>query len=281
MAARTFNGQIFAGDGLGGAGDNCWCTSTFTPGVQTLSLAQIGSAHSSKTGFGDVLLRMKGTVIQNSSVVAAIGTDLRFPTGDENNYLGVGAMAVKPFLALSLYSKPLKNGIVISPHANVGWQFVGKSVLGGDLVGTTNPVTLADGTRVNTGGPFTAGKEYLPDVFSWAVGTEIALGRHNTVIADVLGNQIGWIHGIAGLKEQSIADSPSFTVRSPFAPFSPATATGFVSGGKTSFGQYNGSFGYKARISGNLVATFNLLVRFDNNGLTARVTPLYGLGYTF
>jgi hypothetical protein len=184
-------------------------------------------------------------------------------------------------MALSLYSRPLSNGIVISPHANIGWQFIGKSVLGGQLSGTTNPVTLADGTVVNAGGPFRSNKDFLPDVFSWAVGTEVALGRHNTIVADILGNQIGWIHGIESLKQQSVADSPNFTVRSPIAPFGPVTATGFVSGGKTSFGQYNGSFGYKARIAGNLVATFNLLVRFDNNGLTARVVPLYGLGYSF
>ncbi len=59
------------------------------------------------------------------------------------------------------------------------------------------------------------------------------------------------------------------------------TASGLVSAGRVSFGQYSGAFGYKARIVGNLVATFNMLVRFDNNGLTARATPLYGLSYTF
>jgi hypothetical protein len=61
----------------------------------------------------------------------------------------------------------------------------------------------------------------------------------------------------------------------------PQTVSGLVSAGLVSFGQYSGAFGYKARIIGNLVATFNLLVRFDNNGLTARTTPLYGLSYTF
>jgi hypothetical protein len=281
VAASTYNGQIYVGDGLGGAGDNCWCTNTFVPGVQTSTLPQIGAAHQSKTGFGDMLLRAKGTVLEKRRVAVAVGADLRFPTGDENNYLGVGATSVRPFMALSLYSKPIKNGIVISPHANIGWQFIGKSSLGGQLIGTTNPVTLADGTTVNTGGPFQATKDYLPDVFSWAAGTEIAFGRHNTVVADILGNQIGWIHGIPSLKTQAVADSPNFTVRSPYAPYAPATAQGFVSGGRTSFGQYSGSFGYKARIAGNLVATFNLLVRLDNNGLTARVVPLYGLGYSF
>jgi len=29
------------------------------------------------------------------------------------------------------------------------------------------------------------------------------------------------------------------------------------------------------------VATFNMLIRFDNNGLTDRFVPLYGISYTF
>jgi hypothetical protein len=48
-----------------------------------------------------------------------------------------------------------------------------------------------------------------------------------------------------------------------------------------SYGQYNASFGYKSRLAGNLVANFNLLVRLDNNGLTARAVPMFGLGYSF
>jgi hypothetical protein len=54
-----------------------------------------------------------------------------------------------------------------------------------------------------------------------------------------------------------------------------------VSVGRVSFGQYSGSFGYKVRVAGNLVASLNILVRFDNNGLTARTVPFYGLSYTF
>jgi hypothetical protein len=54
-----------------------------------------------------------------------------------------------------------------------------------------------------------------------------------------------------------------------------------VSAGNVAFGQYTGSFGYKVKVAGNLVANFNVLVRFDNNGLTARLVPLFGLGYSF
>jgi hypothetical protein len=283
VAARTYNGTIFAGTGFGNP--TCWCVNTFTPGFPTLIQQQIGQSSLSKTGFGDVLLRLKGTVIRTPGVVVAIGTDLRFPTGDEQNYLGIGATAVKPFAAVSLYSKPLRNGIVFSPHFDVGWQFTGKSTLGGELQGTPLSQNTSVGTVNYIGAPFTSTKDFLPDVFSWAVGAEVALGRHNTLIADILGNQIGWIHGIPNTKTQSLTglSLPTGPNGDPTNKATPAKGdvAGLVSSGRVSLGQYSGSFGYKARIAGNLVANFNVLVRFDNNGLTARFVPLFGLGYSF
>ena len=273
VAARTFNGVIFGGDGLGHP--TCWCVDTFTPGTQTLTVPDFGRSSRGETGFGDMLLRVKGTVLSSANAVIAVGTDLRFPTGDEKNYLGTGAASVKPFVAVSLYSKSFSNGIVFAPHLNVGWQFSGKSILAGDLQGTTQ--TVAGISYV--GAPFTSTKNTLPDVFSWAVGTEVALGRHNTFIADILGNHIGAINGIPNTITQSISGQFLPTPPNPLGAQGPAT--GLVTGGRTSFGQYSGAFGYKSRIIGNLVFTFNALVRFDDNGLTARVVPLYGLGYTF
>jgi hypothetical protein len=278
MASRTFNGVIYAGDGLAGqTGTNCWCVDTFTPGTPALTAPGIGQSSRSKTGFGDMLLRVKATVLERPRAAVAVGTDFRFATGDETNYLGSGTTSVKPFAAISLYTKPLRNGIVFAPHINVGWQFSGKSILGGDLVGTNSTASMPNGTTIPyLSAPFTSTKDYLPDVFSWAVGSEIAFGNRTTFVADVLGNQLGWIHGIANTQTASIANQYS-----PIAPYTQQTVSGLIGTGKTSFGQYNGAFGYKQRIVGDLVFTFNALVRFDNNGLTARFTPLYGLGYTF
>jgi hypothetical protein len=281
MAASMYNGQIYTGDGLGGAGDNCWCTNTFKPGVQTSFLPSIGAASRSRTGLGDVLLRLKANIFQSqvnpgsnqSGFQLAAGIDVRLPTGDEKDFLGIGAVSAKPFIALSLFSKDLGRNVILAPHLNAGWQFVGKSSIAGTLTATSN----------SSAAPFSATvtKDYVPDAFTWGAGTELAIGRHTTLVADILGNQIGFIHGIPTIKSQSVADTPGFSVRSPFPPFAPVTASGFVPGGRASLGQYSGSFGYKVRITGGLVATFNMLVRFDHNGLTARVVPLYGLGYSF
>ena len=114
---------------------------------------------------------------------------------------------------------------------------------------------------------------------------EVALGRRNTLIADVLGNQIGWIHGIANTATQTLTGValPTSTNGDPNGATVPtkASISGLISAGSVSFGQYSASFGYKYKVVGNLIANFNLLVRMDNNGLTARVVPLFGLGYSF
>ena len=283
VAARTYNGAIYAGNGYGTNGSACWCISTFTPGFPTLTQPQIGQASAGKTGFGDLLIRAKGTVFRKPSMVVALGADLRLPTGDEQNYLGVGATSVKPFAAVSFYTKPLSSGIVLSPHFDIGWQFTGKSTLGGELQGTPLTQSTSAGPVNYIGAPFTSTKDYIPDVFSWAVGAELAIGPRNTLIADFLGNQIGWIHGTPTTANLTLADQPFPTSQNGDTTSVPTrgSVTGLVSAGRVSYGQYSGSFGYKIKVVGNLVANFNVLVRFDDNGLSARAVPLFGLGYSF
>jgi hypothetical protein len=293
VASRTFNGTIYAGNGfldaatgnLRSNGSACWCANTFTPGYPTLTQPLINQASASATGLGDVLIRAKGTVLRRPGMVIGVGADLRLPTGDAQNYLGVGTTSVKPFVAVSLYSKPLAHGVVLSPHFDAGWQFSGKSQLGGQLQGTNLTQNTSSGPINYVGAPFTWSKGYIPDVFNWAVGVEVALGRRNTLIADVLGNQIGWIHGIANTATQTLTGValPTSTNGDPNGATVPtkASISGLISAGSVSFGQYSASFGYKYKVVGNLIANFNLLVRMDNNGLTARVVPLFGLGYSF
>lgn len=278
VAARTYNGVVYTGNGHATNGSTCWCVNTLTPGVETLIEPVIGQADHQATGFGDLLVRAKGTVYRSARMVIGLGADLRLPTGDAQNYLGVGTTTVKPFVAVSFYSKPLGKGLVLSPHFDAGWQFSGQSVLGGSLT----PTQLSQ--SVALGPPFLTNKGFLPDVFSWAGGVELALGRRSTLIADILGNEIGLIHGIPNTRTLTLANVPFPTaVGGTAASTVPAmgSVSGLISAGNVSFGQYSGSFGYKVKIVGNLIANANVLVRFDNNGLTAHLVPLFGVGYSF
>jgi hypothetical protein len=278
LRPTAYNGVVYSGSGTDFEnGSKCWCANTLTPGSFALTSPQIGRAALSKTGLGDIVLRVKGGVMERVGASLAAGVDVRLPTGDAKNYLGSGTTSVKPFVALSLYSRPLARGIVFAPHVEFGWQFSGKSILGGTLQGTATNAPLAGGGSVPViGGPFSYTKDFLPDIFSWGAGTEIALGRKNTIVIDVAGNQIGWIRGAPRLSNLEIT-APAPAATSGVRP----VKSGLADAGRSSFGQYSGAFGYKARLFGNLVASFQALVRFDNNGLTARVVPLYGIGYSF
>ncbi len=120
------------------------------------------SGHAS--GIGDLVVRLKANPVRNESVALAFGLDARLPTGDELNFLGIGAPGLKPFMALSL-----SHGRV-APHINLAYQWNGKSVLAGD------PVT---GTKAD-----------LPDQVSYAVGADIGATKRLTLAFDFLGTHV-------------------------------------------------------------------------------------------
>lgn len=119
-------------------------------------------SYGSKVGIGDVVLRAKWRVLQKGKYKLALGADLRFPSGDALNFLGTGAWGVKPFAAFSRGGK-------FSPHANVGYQWNGDSVLGGQVAGT---------------------KGKLPDNLLYSAGFDAALFKKLTIAGDFLGQYV-------------------------------------------------------------------------------------------
>ena len=116
------------------------------------------------SGIGDVICRVKGTVLRTGPAWLALGVDLRAPTGDEYDFLGSGALGAKGFAALSIRSKHL------SPHINVGYQWNDSSVLAGDIR--------------------TGQKGHLPNQFIYAVGFDAGVSEKLTLAFDVLGAHI-------------------------------------------------------------------------------------------
>ncbi|HXK08153.1 MAG TPA: hypothetical protein VMT70_00775 [Vicinamibacteria bacterium] len=126
----------------------------------TRTYAQSGNA----SGIGDVVLRLKGTPVHNDTVAVAFGLDVRFPTGDEQNLLGLGAYGLKPFGVLSFSQGR------VSPHLNVAYLWNGKSVLAGDV---------ATGTKAD-----------LPDQVQYALGVDVGATKRLTLAFDFLGTYV-------------------------------------------------------------------------------------------
>jgi hypothetical protein len=136
----------------------------FEEQAQLLGVERRFLASGSADGIGDIILRVKGTALKSGPTGMAVGTDVRFPTGDEENLLGSGAYGLKPFFVLS-YANP-----TVSPHINLAYQWNGSSVLAGDVEAGV--------------------KEDLPDQFLYAFGAEFGLAHAVTLVVDILGQRV-------------------------------------------------------------------------------------------
>lgn len=129
----------------------------FREGDGSLGEQRSFTAFGSASGLGDLTLRVKGRAGQN----LAVGMDIRVPTGDEENLLGVGAPGIKPFLVLS------GSAGKFAPHLNFGYTWNGSSVLAGDV---------ASGTTSD-----------LPDQANFIIGADFGVSERFTFAFDVLG----------------------------------------------------------------------------------------------
>ena len=117
----------------------------------------------SATGIGDIVFRTKYNFLRSSTAGVAAALDLRLPTGDENELLGIGTTQAKFFGILSSTHGRL------SPHVNIGFTISGEG---------SRPETLV----------------YEPlgvsDEFDFAGGMEWVAHPKLTVLGDILGRTL-------------------------------------------------------------------------------------------
>jgi hypothetical protein len=195
----------------------------------------------SASGIGDVVFRAKGTVFKRDRTSVALGADVRVPTGDENNFLGTGAAGVKPFLSASYHAR-------ISPHADIGYEFNGSSILAGDPVKGT--------------------KGRLPDQLFYSAGVDAGVTRKLTLAVDLLGERF---YEAPGLTRGAFVDV--LGVSHP-----DIAQTSLI---HRSFNTDDLAIGGKYSPFGNWLVTGNVQIKLDNGGLRAKVVPLVGVSYTF
>lgn len=206
------------------------------------------------TGIGDVVFRVKARVWGEEHTKLAAGADLRLPTGDELNFRGSGTWGVRPFVALS-YSKSR-----VSPHANLGFQVNGDSILAGNF-------------STNT-------KDHLPNELTYSAGLDLGVTSKFTLAADWLGERV-----INGFNVRQSSCSTTFVSGTPSLCTVGAAGT---SGPYPLTVNYRGAYsmndiaiGIKVSPIKNLLITANGMFKVDDPGLRAKVVPMIGVGYTF
>jgi hypothetical protein len=207
----------------------------FTPNDTTASAA----------GIGDVTFRLKGTLIKGERAGLAVGVDIRTPTGNDLNYLGSGAIGVRPFAAVDYRAR-------VSPHASIGYEANGSSVLASTDQSTSKS---------------------LPNFLTYTAGADVGVSKSFSVTGDLLGSVyfnanrllLGVVTGPQGLGNPNVTCSLT----------SNATCQG------QTFNTNSFSVGAKYNPTRNLIITANVLFKLDNNGLHYKPAPMGGISYTF
>jgi hypothetical protein len=230
---------------------------TFEDGqdVSERTFSQSGSA----TGLGDIVLRTKYNFLRTPNAGLAVGIDLRLPTGDEDDLLGLGTTQGKFILIASSQHERL------SPHANLGFTISGQ------------------GNREPQYGFVPLG---VSDEFNYAGGVEFVAHPKLTILGDFLGRTLM----DAGTLE---LETKTFPFRAgvgsvPPVPLQPST-TNPVTGqpydqlalqsGNLSL--LLGSTGLKFNAAANLLVTANVLFPLTDAGLRDRLTFAFGVDYAF
>jgi hypothetical protein len=212
------------------------------------------SSSGNATGIGDVLLRGKYELYQGERLGFGVGVDVRLPTGDEQNFLGSGAVGVKPFGVISYRAR-------ISPHAEVGYEKNGQSLLAGDFVGTAT----------NTKGS-------LPDRFVYTLGADVAIVKRLTGAFDFYGQRL---FGVPQLFSNTYTDLGHCSDINCTTLTPGTTHPDLGLRPSVDYNILNASIGLKYRLWRNLVITGNVLVKLDDNGLRSTMVPLVGASYNF
>jgi len=205
------------------------------------SVSQVFSNSKTAAGIGDVVFRVKGTVWRGERVRVGLGLDVRTPTGDAENFLGSGTPGFKPFIAASYAGR-------ISPHANLGFQYNGQSVLAGNL------------------GVASEGK--LPNEFFYSGGVDAAVTRRLTLAADLLGTRLS---SATRIRTSSFVD-----INGVAHPDIPQTTLFH-----DPVNMVDISTGVKFKPWGNLLLTASVAFKANDAGLRAKVIPLGGISYSF
>ena len=225
----------------------------FNPNCPKPCLSQTFRNAGRAIGIGDVVFRGKYQLYKGEKAGFAVGLDVRTPSGNEENYTGAGALGFKQFAVFSYSGR-------VSPHASIGYESNGKSILAGNVVGASS----------NTKGK-------LPDRFIYVVGADASIFKRLTAAFDLYGQRL---YGAPEVLSSQFVDFGKCSDEACTA-VAPGVAHPILTSKGTDLNILDASIGAKIRLIRNLVATGNVLLKLNDSGLRAKVVPLAGISYSF
>ena len=196
----------------------------------------------SASGVGDILLRAKYRLTSKDTAAMAAATDIRLPTGDDDNLLGSGGTQAKVyFIGSAVFGR-------FSPHVNLGYTF---SSGGSDLVGD------------------------LSDEINFAGAFDVAVHPRVTLATEILWRTLLDANQVRARQEP-------FLYRRWDSTEIVSTTRPLIDTETEDLNIASGSIGMKVNIAGTILLTADLIFSLTDDGLQDQdVIPLIGLDYSF
>jgi hypothetical protein len=213
----------------------------------------------SASGIGDIVLRTKYNFMRSADAGLALGFDLRLPTGDEHNLLGLGTTQGKfLFIASSDYEK-------FSPHFNIGFTISGEGNL--ETSYGIDPLGVSD-------------------EFHYSGGVEYVAHPKVTVLADFIGRTL-FDAGNLELETRTFpfraGAGSNTTVPAQTSTTNPLTGQPYeqlaLRDGNLSL--LLSAFGVKFNPATNLLLNANVLFPLTDSGLRDQMTFAFGFEWAF
>ena len=221
---------------------------TFVQGEDVIS-KDFGSSGSA-AGVGDIVVRSKYSVYRTPRGGVAAAIDLKLPSGDSKNLLGVGTTQAKMYVIASTEAGKF------SPHVNFGYTASGS----GDLT-------------PQFGVPVTG----VSDEVNYAGGTEFTPSPRVTFIGDIIGRTL---RGAGTVAPETISLQYGANASSSTNPVTgqPYTQLAWTPG---NLNLLLGSAGVKYNPAGNVLLTGNVLFPLNSGGLKSKVSFVLGVDIAF
>ncbi len=219
---------------------------TLPPPVRADGCGVAAEASGTATGIGDIVVRAKYRLLKRQGGGLAGGADVRLPTGDERNLLGIAGGQAKVYVAASTEFGH------VSPHVNFGYTVSGES----DAAKVPNSFLIAP-----------------PDEVNYAGGADVPVSLRTTVAFDIVGRtlrKVGTLEQVPTLFGSRGGD--------------PDRPINFYQEFALRPGDLHlllGSPGIKVNPAANMLLSANVLFPLSQRGLTDNLTWLMGLDYSF
>jgi len=194
------------------------------------------------SGIGDVIVRGKVAIVSTPMLDLGAGVDLRLPTGDDEQLLGLGKTQTK---IMVMGSTTRGN---VAPHFNVGYTFSGKGI---PFDENGNVQFFDDNGNYKI--------EPSPEI-SYTFGADVAVTPIVTVMGDVIGRSL---RHSATFDFTTTASSSYFTV-------SPGTLNLIL-----------GTIGAKVKVGADFLLIASVVFPLNSAGIKPGITPVIGFERAF